>query len=160
MRLQSGLIEFTGSRPAPGILGPCLRRIEPAVIDEVVDRYRDHPQPLVWTVFYQVGGAANRVPRDATAYWERDAEFDVMIFAGWDAAAHAEVNSRNIARVREHWAGMERYVNGTYLNSEGEATLDKVRRTFGDNYDRLVAIKTKYDPGNLFRMNANIKPQT
>lgn len=136
-----------------------IRKIEPAVIDEVVGRYSDKPHPGVMTVFYQVGGAANRVPREATAYWERDTEFDVMIFAGWDAAAHAEVNGENIEKVREHWAGMEPHVNGTYLNSEGEATLDKVRRTFGDNYERLVAVKTKYDPGNQFRMNANIKPK-
>ena len=135
-----------------------IRRIEPAIIDEVVDRYSEHPRPGVMTVFYQVGGAANRVPRDATAYWERDAEFDVMIFSGWDNPAHADLHDGHVAAVREHWAGMEPHVVGTYLNSEGEATLDKVRRTFGDNYERLVKVKKQYDPGNLFRMNANIKP--
>ena len=77
-----------------------IHKIEPAVIDEVVDRYSEHPRNGVMTVFYQVGGAANRVPRDATAYWERDAEFDIMIFAGWDAPAHAEMNpSRRHAEV-------------------------------------------------------------
>jgi len=135
-----------------------IRRIEPAVIEEVIGRYANNPRAQVRTTFYQVGGAANRVPRDATAYWERDAEFDVMIFAAWDGPPHGEVNAQNVEAVREHWKGMEPHVNGVYLNSEGEASIDKVRATFGDNYARLVKVKTAYDPGNLFRMNANIPP--
>jgi FAD/FMN-containing dehydrogenase len=43
------------------------------------------------------------------------------------------------------------------MGDEGE---DRVKKTYGDNYERLVAIKNKYDPGNLFRVNQNIKPTT
>lgn len=136
-----------------------IRKIETAVIDEVIERYTANPHRIVRTVFYQVGGAANRVARDATAYWQRDPEFDVMIFAGWDGPVSAQQNSENIEMVREHWYGMEPHVKGTYLNSEAEDNLDKVRRTYGDNYERLVQIKTKYDPANLFRMNSNIRPK-
>ena len=135
-----------------------IGKIEAAVIDEVLDRYAFRPHAMVRTVFYQVGGAANRVPRDATAYWQRDAEFDVMIFAGWDGPVSANQNNANIEKVREHWRGMSRHVDGTYLNSEANPTSIKVRRTFGGNYKRLVAVKTKYDPANLFRMNSNIRP--
>ena len=70
--------------------------------------------------------------------------------------------SRAIAWTRDAWAELEDYSNGAvYLNfpGQGEEGETQLRASYGsDNYNRLVEIKTKYDPTNLFRMNQNIKP--
>ena len=71
------------------------------------------------------------------------------------------MNAENEEKVRVHWRNLEPFVAGLYLNSAGEdehEVLDRIRKTFGDNDKRLVKIKTKYDPSNLFRLNSNIKP--
>jgi FAD/FMN-containing dehydrogenase len=70
-------------------------------------------------------------------------------------------NDRNIAWARGAWAAMQRYSSGgLYLNFAGfgEEQDDQVRAGYGVNYDRLVQIKTKYDPTNFFRVNHNIRP--
>ena len=54
------------------------------------------------------------------------------------------------------WAVLEPHTTGYYANLEQDAS--RAQKNFGPNYDRLVAVKTQYDPGNLFRLNANIKP--
>ena len=61
---------------------------------------------------------------------------------------------------RAIWAGVEPFSRGHYVNTLPEASSQRVRATYGDNYPRLVALKEKYDPLNLFRLNANIKPGT
>jgi FAD/FMN-containing dehydrogenase len=67
----------------------------------------------------------------------------------------------NIAWARQAWSDMHRFsTGGTYINflteEEGE---ERIRAAYGKNYDRLVAVKAQWDPGNLFRMNKNITPQ-
>lgn len=72
--------------------------------------------------------------------------------AGTDSAAH-------IAALRTYWQGLEPFTRGFYINDVPlEATTDSVRETFRDNYARLTAVKDKYDPTNLFRLNANVRP--
>jgi FAD/FMN-containing dehydrogenase len=63
----------------------------------------------------------------------------------------------NIARARAFYKDAEPYMHGFYTNLN-EDTDSKTWSNYGDNYPRLVAAKDKYDPGNLFRLNANIKP--
>jgi hypothetical protein len=74
----------------------------------------------------------------------------------WPNAADSE---RNIRWTRECWEAMQPFlVAGSYVNyvsDEGEASA---RAAYGPNYDRLAALKDKYDPSNFFRMNHNIKP--
>ena len=62
---------------------------------------------------------------------------------------------------RDYWNALHPYsAGGAYVNFMMEEGDDRVKATYGDNYERLVAVKTKYDPTNLFRVNQNIKPQT
>jgi len=107
---------------------------------------------------YPVDGAAGRVAKDATAWNYRDAKWgQVMVGVSPDAA---DVPSMT-AWTRAYWEALHPYsAGGAYVNMMMEEGEDRVRASYGANYDRLVAIKAKYDPTNLFRVNQNITPRT
>ena len=105
------------------------------------------------------GGAVRRVKPADTAFWTRDASFMLSIDGNWTDPSERE---QHVAWVRQAWDRLQPHSTGAvYLNFMGEETQDSdalVRSAFGDNYERLVELKGKYDPTNLFRMNQNIKP--
>jgi FAD/FMN-containing dehydrogenase len=106
---------------------------------------------------YPINGAASRVGKSDTAWNYRDATWaQVMVGVDPDSAN----NEKTISWTKSYYDALHPYsAGGAYVNflmgDEGE---DRVKKTYGDNYERLVAIKNKYDPGNLFRVNQNIKP--
>ena len=67
-------------------------------------------------------------------------------------------DQHNAAVLRDLWKTFEPYTRGYYVNTEPSADEQRLRATYGDNYPRLVQLKNKYDPTNLFHLNANIKP--
>ncbi len=108
---------------------------------------------------YPIDGAAGRVPNDATPWSYRGAKWaGVIVGVSPDPAD----NQRITAWARDYWAALHPYsAGGAYSNfmmDEGDEGADRVRATYRDSYDRLAAIKARYDPGNLFRVNQNIKP--
>jgi FAD/FMN-containing dehydrogenase len=105
---------------------------------------------------YPVDGAAGRVDREATAWNYRHAKWgQVMVGVSPDPADTDAL----IAWTRAYWAALHSHSSGgAYVNMMMEEGQERVRAAYGANYDRLVAIKTKYDPQNLFRMNQNIRP--
>jgi len=105
---------------------------------------------------YPIDGAAGRVPADATAWNWRGAKWaQVMAGIGPDPAD----NDRLIAWARAYWEALHPHsAGGAYVNMMMEEGADRVRASYGANYDRLAAIKARYDPTNLFRVNQNIKP--
>jgi FAD/FMN-containing dehydrogenase len=124
--------------------------------DEMVRRFEALPAELDAVVLVaQMGGAVSRVSQDATAFWTRQATHDLMLGGSW---ADRSKDAAYIKQLREVWSGVERFTEGFYVNTEPGADDTRVRATYGGNYARLQKIKTHYDPGNLFRMNANIKP--
>jgi FAD/FMN-containing dehydrogenase len=137
-----------------------LDNLNDAMIDEIAPRAADRPSDRTLCSVWYLGGAVARVPRDATAFGDRGMRWMLSIDAIWEDAAE---DKKNLAWARAFWADMKRHSNGrTYLNFAGlgEEGETLVQTSYGaDNYERLVAIKTKYDPTNLFRMNQNIKPQ-
>jgi FAD/FMN-containing dehydrogenase len=105
---------------------------------------------------YPIDGAASRVPDDATAWNNRDARWNMVIGAISPDPAH---NERMIAWARAYWNALHPYsAGGAYVNMMMDEGQDRVRAAYGDHYDRLAQIKAKYDPGNLFHINQNIKP--
>lgn len=106
---------------------------------------------------YPINGAASRVGKNDTAWNYRNATWaQVMVGVDPDPAN----NEKIIAWTKSYYDALHPYsAGGAYVNflmgDEGE---DRVKKTYGDNYERLVSIKNKYDPGNLFRVNQNIKP--
>ena len=133
-----------------------------ALSDGAIDVFVEHGAeliaagaPLSQAVFFRIGQGVTSVPDDATAFSHRDASYMFHPITFWERPADDE---RLIAASRSFAEAMRPYGSGgAYLNFTPEA--DRVRDAYGaDKYRRLVALKDKYDPGNLFRMNQNIRP--
>lgn len=105
------------------------------------------------------GGAMARVAPEDTAFGDRRAPIVIGVEANWEGAEHDEAN---IAWARLCIEDLRPFGGGTYLNFPGflEDRERMLRESYGANYDRLVAVKTRYDPTNLFRVNQNIPPAT
>ena len=156
--LQSG---FDALYPKGGFYywkSRALAELTDSALDEIADFGARRPTPQTDIVIWHHGGAIARVAESETAYAGRDASFLVTAEASWtDPAKRDEA----IAWGRELWGALERHsTGGLYLNFPGlgEEKEALVRAGYGANYDRLAALKAKYDPANLFRMNLNIPP--
>jgi len=115
------------------------------------------PTPLSSMHMYPVNGAASRVGKNDTAWNYRDANYAVVI-VGIDSDPANKDSIINWAR--NYWNALHPFSEGgAYVNFMMDEGEDRIKATYGDNYNKLVAIKTKYDPNNLFRVNQNIKPQ-
>jgi len=135
------------------------RRISDEAIETLVEHFTAAPSSLSMVYFQQLGNAANRVGATATAFSHRDALCEWGCDAVWlDAAA----DGANIRWAREVAEAMRPFTSGSdYVNHIGletEEGADRIKAAYGANYERLVALKNKYDPTNLFRHNQNIKP--
>jgi FAD/FMN-containing dehydrogenase len=129
-----------------------------ACIDTILEAAASRPSQLSDIPIWHLGGALSRVAPEATAYGSRDAPYLVTAEATWTDSSQ---NESNIRWARDLVAAMRPFSRGgLYLNFAGfgEEKEAMLRDAYGSNYDRLVAIKTQYDPGNLFRMNLNIPP--
>jgi FAD/FMN-containing dehydrogenase len=128
------------------------------VIDRLVARNAAAPSPESTIDVWFQGGAMSRVGETDTAFANRDQAFLLGIEGNWEDDASSEAN---VAWVRETVDQMSEFSEGgTYLNFPGflEDGDDTVRQGYGANYERLVEVKGRYDPDNLFRLNANVVP--
>jgi hypothetical protein len=133
-----------------------LREISDGAIETLLDAYARAPNHSSLLVFQQVGGAIARVPASHSPYANRDAALDCFPIAIWDDPADNEVN---ISWARELWNAVRPFsTGGVYANNLGDEGEERVRDAYGSNYARLAAVKTQYDPTNLFRLNQNIRP--
>jgi FAD/FMN-containing dehydrogenase len=133
-----------------------LAAISDDLIDTMIACFAKVPSPLSALGFEQFGGAVSRVFAQETAFRHRDAVYDVAILGEWQDPADTE---RNVQWVREVWAATRPFsTGGVYVNFLGEEGEDQVKAAYGSHYQRLVALKRKYDPTNLFRLNQNITP--
>jgi FAD/FMN-containing dehydrogenase len=133
-----------------------ITRLSGEAIDTLVEQYRQITSPQSALLLEEFGGAVRRVPADATAFVHRDADFNLAIIGVWSDPAESE---RHITWARATHAAMKPFTHGTYVNYLGNEGQDRVRAAYGDAvYDKLVAVKNRYDPTNLFRVNQNIQP--
>lgn len=129
------------------------------LIDRIITHGRTRPSPQTLLVIRHLGGAMSRVAADATAFGDRSAQFNISIDSIWVEPGDDE---QNVSWTRAVWDDLRQYSDGgVYLNfpgfqEEGEALM---RAQFGQNYERLVALKQQYDPTNLFQLNQNIQPK-
>jgi FAD/FMN-containing dehydrogenase len=135
-----------------------VEHLSDALLDALCDLAATRPSPKTTMDVWPQTGAVARVREEETAFGPRP---PVMIAfeSTWTDPAD---NEANIAWAREAWASMQRFASrGIYLNFPGfgEEKEALVRAAYGANYDRLVDLKTRYDPDNLFRMNINIAPR-
>lgn len=132
--------------------------ITDGVIDAVVHFGQRVPSPHTAIVVADCHGAYSRVGNADTAYAHRDLQFDLVILSSWvDAVATEE----NIGWTRDLFAAVEPHLaDGIYVNDlDSDDGQERVRRAYGENYERLARLKGLYDPTNLFRQNSNIPPQ-
>jgi FAD/FMN-containing dehydrogenase len=135
-----------------------LAELPDAAIETIADYGGRRPSKLTDIVVWHQGGAIGRVGEGDTAYGGRDAGFVVVGEASWNDPAQ---NEDGLSWGRGFWAAMgEHSTGGMYLNFPGlgEERTALARAGYGTNYERLAALKAKYDPENLFRMNINIEP--
>ncbi|MES2731981.1 MAG: FAD-binding oxidoreductase [Bacteroidota bacterium] len=130
------------------------------ISDEAIDLHITHglrmPTLLSTMHIYPVNGAAARIGKNDTAWNYRDATF-AMVIVGIDPnPANKDLIT---SWTKDYWNALHPYCAGAaYVNFMMDEGEDRVKATYGDNYDRLVAMKNKYDPNNLFRVNQNIRP--
>ena len=102
----------------------------------------------------------SRVGLTETAFGDRSAPILIGVEANWEEARD---DAANVAWARECVEDLGRFSGGgSYLNFPGflEEGDQQLRDAFGENYERLAALKREHDPGNLFRVNQNVKPAT
>src|SRR5262249_8769457 len=128
----------------------------------ILDHYSTAPSPHAAVAIEHYGGAMARVGAKETAFHHRGARYNLLICAMWpDSASTAE----NVKWARDLWEAMTPYASSAvYVNYRGETADEGARRVeeaYGpEKYERLVKLKNKYDPGNLFRLNQNIPPSS
>ncbi|WP_303722038.1 FAD-binding oxidoreductase [Malonomonas rubra] len=103
-----------------------------------------------------LGGEISRIDSDATAYRQRDAQFVLNVHARWEDPSE---DQHCVDWAREFFTATAPFATGgVYVNFMTEEETERIAAAYGDGYQRLVAVKNQYDPGNLFRLNQNIKP--
>src|SRR2546427_244081 len=127
--------------------------------DGFIETYRAHtknvPSPHSQIAVEYYHGAYCRARTDEVAYPHRQKAWSLAIGASWVDSSQSE---RNIRWARDFWREMEPLSGGVYVNFMSEGEDDRIRIAYGKNYPRLVSVKNKYDPTNLFRVNENVKP--
>jgi len=133
-----------------------LRELGDEAMAAIVAHICSVTKPGPFLEIFQFNGAVNRVAPEASAFAHRHASFDLTIGAKWlDPSEEAA----QIGWVRACYAALEPHTTGgVYVNYLGNEGAERVRAAYGPNYDRLVALKRKYDPTNFFRLNQNIAP--
>jgi FAD/FMN-containing dehydrogenase len=136
--------------------GDFVRELPAQAIDLHLEHARRAPSDLSVTHLYPIDGAVHEVGPGETAWNCRDATWSMVITAVDPDPAKAGALK---TWAREYWEALHPYnLGGAYINFMMEEGDERIRATYGDNYDRLASIKKKYDPTNFFRVNQNIKP--
>jgi len=170
--LPAPIFEFMGTMPFPalqGLFDPLLppgmqwywkgdyvKELPDAAIDAHLAQAAKAPSALSLMHLYPIDGAVQRVGKGDTAWSCRDATWS-MVIAGIDPDPG---NAQAVTTwARNYWEAVHPFtMGGAYINFMMEEGDERIKATYGDNYERLVQIKNKYDPSNLFRVNQNIKP--
>lgn len=108
------------------------------------------------TIFFQhSGGAIGRVPADATAFAHRKSVANMFAVVEWPLE---ESRDSHVRYIKEYWKDFEPFTDGWYTNDIADESTGTVNKNYQGNYERLVKVKNQYDPTNLFRLNANVRP--
>jgi len=134
--------------------------IDENLMDLIISKANDAPASQSLISIRNLHGAISKVPEDATAFGDRSGRFLVSIDTMW---VDDSMNDHCIQWTREFFDELQKYSNGQVyfnFNSDMSGSTDLAGDSYGENYKRLIDIKTKYDPDNFFRINANIKPKS
>jgi hypothetical protein len=136
-----------------------LPELNDQAIDQLVRHGGIRPGPMTQLLLEPMGGAIGRLPEGGSALWRRDVAWCYHALAMWMEPGE-DVADAHIAWARDLAADIAPHTTkGVYLNFTSDEGEERVRDMFGpDQYARLVALKDRYDPGNVFRLNQNISP--
>ncbi len=138
------------------IKGRHINDFDPALIDTLLERWEHGEERFTTMRIVRFGGAIAQVGESDTAWPHRDAMWDLEVGGHWTNPALSE---KYVRWGREYWQALTPYTaDSFYVNELMDEQQQKVRISYGDNYERLVAVKNTYDPSNLFRLNGNIRP--
>jgi len=133
-----------------------LKHLSDEAIEVMLRFVAEMPSSISGVGLQQMHGAASRVNPAATAFPYRDEHYDFLILSQWADRSDSE---ENIRWTRAFFEAMQPFFeSGVYVNNLGEEGEDRIKEAYGAHYERLVALKDKYDPTNLFRLNQNIRP--
>ena len=133
-----------------------LKHLSDEAIEVMLRFVAEMPSSISGVGLQQMHGAASRVNLAATAFPYRDEHYDFLILSQWADRSDSE---ENIRWTRAFFEAMQPFFeSGVYVNNLGEEGEDRIKEAYGAHYERLVALKDKYDPTNLFRLNQNIRP--
>lgn len=126
----------------------------------VIEKARNRPSSKSKIFLEFLGGAFARIPREAAVFDHRASPFNLLIIGAWQDETDDEINR---TWARDTWQAMQPYASeGVYVNylgTEADEGSNRIPAAYGPGkYEKLVALKQKYDPANLFRMNQNIRP--
>jgi FAD/FMN-containing dehydrogenase len=131
-------------------------RFPPDLITAMVEGLEPHPARTTVGYMQQSGGQIGRVANDATAFSHRDSAGNLLGIVDW---AYGTDPDEHIAYIRSYWSEIEAFAQGFYANDVNEdMSAATVSANYRGNHARLVQLKNKYDPTNLFRLNANVEP--
>ncbi len=134
-----------------------LSRIEPALCEKVIEYAARIRSPHSAVNLFQIEGALNRLNEEHSPVGNRDAHYVLNLAGSWDKA---DEDKANIEWAREAWNDMKQFsTGGTYINflTQDEGP-ERIEAALGKGLERLVEVKAKWDPQNVFRTNRNIKP--
>lgn len=133
-----------------------IRELRDGSIEAIESYAARKPTPMSAIGIQQLHGAAIRVGTTETAFAHRYSHYNLLPVSIWRSPADSE---KSIRWVRELWEAMQPFLErDAYGNDMGEEGEERVRSAYGINYERLVALKNRYDPTNFFRLNQNIRP--
>jgi FAD/FMN-containing dehydrogenase len=139
------------------VKGGMIHQSSKALAEALLGIIDDARLPMVQTVqLPHAGGAISRVKVDATAFAQRSVKHLIFIAAHWDDPVQSDSVSE---WVRATWPKIEPHTHGFYVNEYRPEDAARLSTTYGGNFERLVALKSKVDPNNLFRLNANVAPR-
>jgi len=132
--------------------------VEKGFLDEFIKHGERTISPHSAMLMFPLHGSLGHLPEEHSAVGNRKTETVFNVAASWEEPAD---DDKNIAWARAAWSDLKAYsTGGTYINflteEEGD---DRIQDAYGGNYERLIEIKTKYDPDNFFRVNKNITPK-
>jgi FAD binding domain/Berberine and berberine like len=155
VKIQSSNDEFLANGKYYYAKNGFLGGLDDAAIDRILDAFGR--APVYALLFDQSDAAYQRVAADATAFPNRDAMFWLGAIGVWP---DRQPMDQGVATMRAAWKELEPLTKGFYTNlADADATAAVYRQNYGANFERLVALKAKYDPRNLFRLNANVPPR-
>ena len=134
-----------------------LKNLSPGAIDTIIENAATVASPYSAIILEYYGGASSHEPEGGTAYPHRQSEYDLVIISNW---INKEDDDKNISWTKNFFEAMKDYSSHrVYVNALGVEGEERVKEAYGESFQRLLALKNKYDPGNLFKLNQNIKPE-